>query len=103
MVKIFDLWETESIVVNDPGLKRVLNLKPKLVIKTHGKLKGDFSKSKVNIVERLISLLSVSGHRNKKHIIMNKKSPGKYYAHAKTIIEAFQVIEAKQKKIQFKF
>ena len=98
MVKMFDLWETDDIVVNDPGLKRVINLKAKTVIKTHGKLKGDFSKSKVNLVERLISLIAVAGHRNKKHIIMNKKSAGKYYAHAKTVIEAFQIIEAKTKE-----
>ncbi len=98
MVKIFDLWETDDIVVNDPGLKRVINLKPKLVIKTHGKIKGDFSRTKINILERLISLLSVSGHRNKKHIIMNKKSPGKYYAHAKIVIEALQAIEVKTKE-----
>jgi small subunit ribosomal protein S7 len=97
MVKIFDLWETEEIVVNDPGLKRVISLKPKLVLKTHGRLKGDFSRTKINIVERLASLLAVSGHRNKKHIIMNKKSPGKYYTNMKTTIEALKIVEAKTK------
>ena len=98
MVKIFDLWETENIVVNDPGLKRVINLKPKLVLKSHGRLKGDYSRTKINIVERLSSLLSVSGHRNKKHIIMNKKSPGKYYTNMKITIEALKIVEAKTKE-----
>ena len=71
--KIFDLWETETVVVNDPGLKRVINLKPKLMLKSRGRIKGDFSRTKINIVERLASLIANPGHRNKKHKIMTQK------------------------------
>jgi small subunit ribosomal protein S7 len=98
MVKIFDLWETESVAVNDPGLKRVINLKPKLVLKTHGRMKGDFSRSKINIVERLASLVANPGHRNKKHKIMTQKSAGKYSTNMKTVITALKIVEEKTKK-----
>ena len=49
-MKIFDLYETDAIAVNDPGLKRVINLNSKLVLKTHGRIKGNFSATKINIV-----------------------------------------------------
>jgi small subunit ribosomal protein S7 len=98
MVKIFDLWESESVVVNDPGLKRAINLKPKLVLKTHGRMKGDFSRSKINLIERLASLVANPGHRNKKHKIMTQKSAGKYSTNMKVVIAALKIVEEKTKK-----
>jgi small subunit ribosomal protein S7 len=95
MVKIFDLYETENIVVNDPGLKRVIALSPKLVLKSHGRAKGDFSKTKVDIVERLANLVGVPGHRNKKHKIMSGRSSGKYNRNMKIVLDAFKIIEKK--------
>ena len=64
-MKLFDLYETEQIVVNDPGLKRIINLTPKMVLKSHGRIRGKFAQTKVNIVERLASLIGVPGHRQK--------------------------------------
>jgi len=97
-MKVFDLYETESIVVNDPGLKRVINVSPKLILKSHGKLKGDFSKTKVNIVERLANLLAVPGHRGKKHKMMTSQASGKYTKNMKVVLGAFKTIEEKTKQ-----
>src|SRR3989344_6318522 len=94
-MKIFDLYETENIVVNDPGLKRVINLTPKLVLKSHGRAKGDFSKTKVNIVERLANLIGVPGHRNKKHKMMTGWASGKYSKNMKIVLDAFKIVEKK--------
>ena len=48
--KIFDKWNV-NIQVQDPGLKRYINLSPILVPKTGGKyVKTRFWKSKNNII-----------------------------------------------------
>ena len=33
--KVFDLYDTSEIVVEDLGLKNVINLEPKLILKSH--------------------------------------------------------------------
>lgn len=91
-MKIFDLYETENVVVNDPGLKRVINLTPKLFLKTHGRIRGKFSATKVNVVERLIGLLSVPGHRSKKHRIMTKAT-GKFTKNVILLLKSFSIIQ----------
>ncbi len=98
MVKIFDLYETENLVVNDPGLKRVINLKPKLVLKSHGRARGKFAQTKINLVERLANLIAVPGHRNKKHIVMTSLASGKYSTNMKVVLKAFRIIEDKTKE-----
>jgi small subunit ribosomal protein S7 len=97
MNKIFDLYETEQIVVNDPGLKRVLNLKPKMVLKSHGRIRGKFAQTKINVVERLANLIAVPGHRSKKHKIMTAHASGKFTKNMKIVLAAFKIIEAKTK------
>ena len=97
-MKIFDLYETEAIVVNDPGLKRVINISPKLVLKSHGKAKGNFSKTKVNIIERIANLIAVPGHRGKKHKIMTSQASGKYTRNMKVVLAALKTIEEKTKE-----
>ncbi len=74
--KIFDLYETKDVVVNDMGLKRVINLNPKLILKSHGRNLQKFGQTKTNIVERLINKISVAGHRGKKHRIILGTSTG---------------------------
>ena len=96
--KIFDLYETEGIVVNDLGLKSVINLNPKLILKSHGRNLQKFGQTKTNIVERLINKISVVGHRGKKHKIILGTSTGKYSRNAKIILEAFKLIEKKTGK-----
>jgi len=95
--KIFDLYDMKNINVEDIGLKSVINLQPKLILKSHGRNFQKFGQTKVNIVERLINKISVAGHRGKKHKIEIGHTTGKYSKNAKIVLEAFKLIE---KKIQ---
>lgn len=96
--KIFDLYELSEVKVEDPGLNNVINLEPKLLLKSHGRNFQKFGQTKVNIVERLMNRLSVPGHRGKKHKIILGKSTGKYSRNMKIILDAFKMIEEKTKK-----
>jgi len=96
--KIFDLYEMESISVEDPGLKNVINLKPKLILKSHGRNTGKFGQTKVNLVERLINRLAVAGHRGKKHKIIFGTSTGKYSRNVGIVLNAFEQIQKKTGK-----
>jgi len=96
--KIFDLYDTEGIEVKDIGLKPVVNLNPKLALKSHGRNVQKFGQTKVNVVERLINKIGVAGHRGKKHKLMIGASSGKYSKNAKTVLNAFEIIEVKTKK-----
>jgi small subunit ribosomal protein S7 len=97
-MKIFNLYETENVVVSDPGLKRVINLTPKIVLKNHGRVRGKFSQTKVNLVERLANLVGVPGHRGKKQTIMTPLASGKYTRNMKVVLEALRIIEEKTKE-----
>lgn len=97
-MKIFDLYSTEEVRVEDPSLKRYLNLDARLVLKTHGRTKEKFSKAKVNIVERLANLIGVPGHRGKKHKIITGRASGKYEKNMKIVLAAFKIIEEKTKQ-----
>src|SRR3989344_556014 len=93
--KIFDLYGTEEIVVQDQGLKSVINLTPKLALKSNGRNVQKFGQTKVNLVERLINKLGVGGHRGKKHKIILGLSTGKYTRNAMIVLEAFEIISKK--------
>ena len=96
--KIFDLYETDNISVEDPGLKNVINLKPKLMLKSHGRNFQKFGQTKINLVERLINRIGVAGHRGKKHKIILGTSTGKYSRNAGIVLEALGLIEKKTGK-----
>jgi len=99
MMKLFDKWETGSIKVSDSGLEKYISLKPVIVPKTGGKFSSSqHGKSKINIVERLITKLMVPGHRGKKHVISSDVATGKYDVQYKNIKKAFELIEDKTKK-----
>lgn len=93
--KAFDLYDLSEVGVKDPSLKRVINLDSKLVLKSHGRIKYDPAKAKVNVIERLINLLGVPGSRGKKHRIMTHWSSGKYSKNAKIVLDAFEIIAKK--------
>jgi len=97
-IKIFDLYDVKDIVVEDPGLKRVVNLQPKLLLKSHGRDRKEFGKVDVNIIERLIRFLQVPGSRGKKHKIITGWMTGKYSKAAGIVIDAFKIIEKKTGK-----
>ena len=94
-IKIFGLYGVEGIHVEDPGLRRVINLDEKLLLKSHGRTRKEFAKIKLNIIERLINILQVPGSRGKKHKIITGWSTGKYNRCAKIVIDAFKIIEKK--------
>ncbi|MEA3329217.1 MAG: 30S ribosomal protein S7 [Nanoarchaeota archaeon] len=94
-MKIFDLYDISEVEVSDPGLKRVINLDYKLVIKSHGRNNTSLSKSNVNIIERFMNFVSVPGHRGKKHRIITKWATGKYNKNMKAVLDAFEIIEKK--------
>lgn len=98
-VKIFNKWDTESIVVNDLGLRRYINLQPIIVPKSSGRYpKRQFHKSRMSIVERLITKLMVPGHRGKKHVISSGSIVGKYNTTYKIAKRTFERIEEITKK-----
>ena len=94
-MKLFDLWDISEVKVDDQGLKRVINLQPKLLLKSHGRIKYDAAKTKVNVVERFINLLQVPGSRGKKHRIITSWITGKHGKCTKILIDAFKIIEQK--------
>jgi small subunit ribosomal protein S7 len=95
VMKLFDLWDISEVKVDDQGLKRVINLQPKLLLKSHGRIKYDAAKAKVNVVERFINLLQVPGSRGKKHRIITSWITGKHGKCTKIVIDTFKVIEQK--------
>ena len=96
--KIFDLYDISEIKVEDPGLKSVINLQPKLILKSQGRNVQKFGQAKINIVERLMNRVAVSGHRGKKHKIIQGRATGKYSKNMKIVLEAFRLIEKKTQK-----
>lgn len=97
-MKVFGKYDANEVKVMDPGLKKVINLNPKLVLKSHGRIKWDPTKSEVNVVERLINLLQVPGSRGKKHRIITGWITGKQTKCTKIVIDAFELIEEKTKE-----
>ena len=96
--KIFDLYDLKDVKINDPGLKSVINLKPKLILKSQGRNVQKLGQTKINIVERLMNRLAVAGHRGKKHRIIFGHSTGKYSKNMKIVLGAFKMIEQKTKQ-----
>jgi len=96
--KIFDKYDLSTIEVKDPGLKAVINLKPKLILKSQGRNVVKLGQTKVNIVERLMNKLGVGGHRGKKHKIEKGNATGKYTKNMKIILDALEIIEKKTGK-----
>mgnify|MGYP001449180791 CR=1 FL=1 len=94
-MKVFGLFDASEVSVSDPGLKRVINLQPKLTLKSHGRIKWDPARAKVNVVERLVNLLQVPGSRGKKHRIITGWITGKHTRCTNIAIDAFKVIEEK--------
>jgi small subunit ribosomal protein S7 len=96
--KIFDLYDISGIVVKDPALKPVINLQQKLIVKSHGRNAQKFGAVKVNIVERLMNRIGLSGHRGKKHKIAKGNATGKYSKNMKIVLDAFALVEKKTGK-----
>ena len=96
--KIFDLYDLSEVEIKDLGLKKVINLTPKLILKTYGRHAQKFGQAKMNIVERLANKIAVAGHRGKKHKIIVGRATGKYTRNMKIVLDAFKIIEKRVQK-----
>ena len=94
-MKVFGLWDASEVRVEEPGLKKVINLHAKLILKSHGRIKYDPTRAKVNVIERLVNLLQVPGSRGKKHKIITGWITGKHTKCTMIVIDAFKIIEKK--------
>ncbi len=97
-MKIFGMFDATEVKITDPGLKKVINLNSKLMLKSHGRIKWDSAKSEVNVIERLINLLQVPGSRGKKHRLITGWITGKQAKCTKIVINAFNIIQEKTKE-----
>ena len=85
--KLFGLYDVSNIVVRDPGMKRYINVEPKLLVKGYGRIREKFGKGKVNILELFANLVAVPGHRGKKHKIQTSWKSGKYTQNMKIVLD----------------
>lgn len=96
--KLFDKYDVSEVAVEDVGLKSVINVEPRLLVKSQGRNVQKLGRTKVNIIERLMNKLAVAGHRGKKHRIEMGKATGKYNKNMKIILEALEIIEKRTGK-----
>jgi small subunit ribosomal protein S7 len=98
-LKVFNRWDVKNIKVEDPGLRRYINLEPRIVPKTGARYAGArFHKSKTFIVERLINKVMIPGHKGKKHFITSYKSTGKGQSAYSLVEETLSIIEKRTKQ-----
>jgi len=98
-MKLFGKWPTGEIKVADKGLEQYIGLRPAIVPRSSGRFSSSqHGKSKINVVERLITKMMVPGHRSRKHVISSDVASGKYTKEYNSIKKAFETIEAKTKK-----
>mgnify|MGYP001614207581 CR=1 FL=1 len=95
--KLFGLYDVSSIKVEDPGMRRYINLEPKLVVKSYGRHREKFSKAKVNLIEIFANLVAVPGHRGKKHKIITSHKTGKFSQNMKIVLDCLKIIEERTK------
>ena len=96
--KLFDLYDVSDIKLVDPGMKRYINLDPKLVVKSSGRIREKFSKGKINLLELFANLIGVAGHRGKKHKIQTGWKCGKYSQNMRIVLDCLKIIEEKTKE-----
>ncbi len=95
---LFNRWDIKEVRVEDPGLVKYINLKPVVVPRTFGRNRGDFRKNEMNIVERFMNKLMITGHTGKRHKITSGRFCGNYQTVMMQTKKAFEIIEEKTKK-----
>lgn len=96
--KLFGIYDVSNIKVNDSGMKKYINLEPKLVVKSYGRNREKFNRGKINILELLANLIAVPGHRGKKHKIQTFWKTGKYSQNMKIVLDTLKILEQRTKK-----
>ena len=95
---LFGRWKTDGITVEDQGLVKYINLKPIVVPRTYGRKSGDFRKNEMNIVERFMNKLQITGHSGKRHKLTSGRFTGNYQTIMRETEKAFEIIEERTKK-----
>ena len=95
---LFNRWNMKDLVVEDLGLIKYINLRPVIVPRTYGRKSGDFRKNEMNIVERFMNKLMVTGHAGKRHKLTSGRFCGNYQTIMRETEKAFEIIEEKKKK-----
>jgi small subunit ribosomal protein S7 len=89
--KLFGKWDY-NVKIEDLGLKRYINLEPKVLPKIDGRTKNK------QIIEKLITHLMVPGHKGKKHKLTSGLCTGKYQTIYNIVEKSFDVVGEKTKK-----
>jgi small subunit ribosomal protein S7 len=97
-ILLFGKWKFDDVKVEDPGLVKYVCLKPISLPRTYGRNSGDFRKNDMNIVERFMNKLMVTGHTGKRHKLTSGHFPGNYQTIMRETIKAFEAIEQKKKE-----
>lgn len=98
-MKLFNKWDTSTIVIEDPGLKSYVNVSPILVPRTGGKnTVVRFWRNKTSIVERLMNKMMIPGHQGKKHKVSSKICSGRSHTVYKIVYQTLEQIEFQTKK-----
>jgi small subunit ribosomal protein S7 len=98
-IKLYDRWSFDGIVVEDMGLKSYINVDPIIVPRTNGYHHNTaFYKIKINIIERLMNRLQVTGHKGKKHKMSTGHNTGKASSISNIIKEVLEIIESRTKE-----
>ena len=96
--KLFGLYDVSDIKVEDVGMKKYINLEPKLVVKSQGRMREKFSRGRINLLELFANLIGVAGHRGKKHKVITGHKTGKYSQNMKIVLNCLKIIEDKTKQ-----
>ncbi len=99
-ILVFGEYTTGDVVVNDPGIKAYINLKPVIVPRSSGRgATQAFWKTKYySIVERFINKIPVTGHKGDKHWRTSGRNLGKYNMLYNIAKETFKIIKEKTGK-----
>ncbi len=98
-ILLFGRWDSESVEVRDPGLRRYVNVSPVIVPRSGGRYgPTQIHKPRISVVERFMNRLMVPGHRGKKHRITSGRCTASTNAIYLATKEAFGKIEKKTKK-----
>ena len=96
-VKLFGRWSS-VIEINDPSLKKYINLREKLLPRSAGAYRQRFHKSKMHILERMALHLMVPGHTGKRHRLTSGKLSGGLNKTLWIVEKSLEIMEEKEKK-----
>lgn len=92
-LQLFRKWDLAQVKVDDPGLQKVLSLKPSIIPTSFGRHERKrFAKANVNVVERLANKLM---HFGKKYAKNTGRMGGKKAKAINIVKTAFEIIHLK--------